>query len=326
MKVFAIIVTYNAQKWIDSCFGSLRRSSIPLHTIVVDNLSQDDTVSLLKRNYPEVELIENSQNSGFGQGNNIAIRRALDKGADYILLLNQDAWLFEDSVSKLIDASLSRPDAGIISPVHIDASLRKLDKYFSKYMLSAGVEVAPPCESLLSEYALQLPQLEIENPYTPQNQQSLFDVPFVNAAAWLLPRKTFMTVGGFDPIFFHYAEDVNYVLRAKYHNLKTIVVGGSFIVHDRAGTSRTNDRYSRWFKNYLLIRYSDINYGLLRISLITLPLQLKMIARLIADVIIGHNRESTNIRDGYRRLFTSWHKMKQSRRINRSVGQTWLDI
>lgn len=61
----------------------------------------------------------------------------------------------------------------------------------------------------------------------------LFRAPFVNAAAWLLPVSTINTIGGFDPIFFHYGEDNNYCQRILYHNLKIGVVLGTFIRHDR---------------------------------------------------------------------------------------------
>ena len=63
MKVYVIVVTYNGKKWVDLCFGSLRRSEIPLHTIAIDNASTDKTKQLIKSNYPEVELIVNQKSS-----------------------------------------------------------------------------------------------------------------------------------------------------------------------------------------------------------------------------------------------------------------------
>ena len=61
MKIFAIIVTYKGQQWYDRCFTSLRNSSIPVQTIVVDNASDDGTVEYIRENFPEIHLIESKE-------------------------------------------------------------------------------------------------------------------------------------------------------------------------------------------------------------------------------------------------------------------------
>jgi GT2 family glycosyltransferase len=65
--------------------------------------------------------------------------------------------------------------------------------------------------------------------------QDVYDVPFVNAAGWLLSKTCLMTVGGFDPIFFHYGEDDNYCQRVSYHGFKIGVLPSTYMVHDREG-------------------------------------------------------------------------------------------
>lgn len=78
---------------MDRCIGSLRRSEYPVDTVVIDNGSQDATVALLKERYPEVHVVCNRENLGFGKANNIGMRLALEKGYDAVFLLNQDAWI-----------------------------------------------------------------------------------------------------------------------------------------------------------------------------------------------------------------------------------------
>ena len=73
LKVFVIVVTYKGMQWYDRCFTSLRNSTIPIQTIVVDNASGDGTVEYIKENYPEIMLIESKENLGFGKGNNLAL-------------------------------------------------------------------------------------------------------------------------------------------------------------------------------------------------------------------------------------------------------------
>lgn len=213
MKLFVIIVTYNPKKWINNCFKSLQNSTVPLTTIVVDNCSTDGSQAIIRKFYQEVDFIASEKNLGFGKANNIGIKMAYDAGADYVLLLNQDAWIEEQTLAQLIEVAKLNPQFGILSPIHLNGAGTKLDKNFSNYIKQN--------EDLFFD-ALQH-----------QFVKSIYEVPFVNAAAWLLPRTTIETIGGFDPIFYHYAEDDNYCQRVLFHGLKIGVVPEASIFHDR---------------------------------------------------------------------------------------------
>jgi Predicted glycosyltransferases len=113
MKVSVIIVSYNFEQWIDRCLGSLRRSTFPVSVIVVDNGSKDHTTQIIERKYPEVHLIKTGVNLGFGKANNIGIRCAMERGADYFFLLNQDAWISEKTIKTLLDLFEEHPKYGI---------------------------------------------------------------------------------------------------------------------------------------------------------------------------------------------------------------------
>ena len=93
MTIFAIIVTHNGMRWADRCFGSLRTSTLPVSTIVIDNASTDGIADHLESHFPEVELIKSTENLGFAKANNIGILKAYNAGADFVMLLNQDAWI-----------------------------------------------------------------------------------------------------------------------------------------------------------------------------------------------------------------------------------------
>ena len=82
LNVYCIIVTYNAMKWLDKCLGSLRESTIPIHPVIIDN-SSDETVEYISTNYPEVHIIINDINRGFGQANNQGIEYAYKQGATH---------------------------------------------------------------------------------------------------------------------------------------------------------------------------------------------------------------------------------------------------
>lgn len=215
-KVHLIIVTYNAMKWAEKCFSSIRNSSIPANIIVVDNCSTDGTQNYIKTNFPEVEFIQSNENLGFGKANNLGIEAAYKAGADFFYLMNQDAWLFEDSIQKLLDVYNEYPhknEIGILSPMHLDGSEKKLDIFLDKY-------IAQNFESrIISDFFLNTTK-----PY--------YEIKFINAAHWFLPKQTIEKVGGFNPYFFHYGEDNEYANRIKFHKKKFLLATKSKVVHD----------------------------------------------------------------------------------------------
>lgn len=242
-NVFAIVVTYNGEKWINKCIDSLLGSVVPISIIVVDNDSTDKTKELLI-NYPNVDLIALEKNSGFGKANNVGIKIALKKSADYIFLLNQDAWIQNDTIGELLDISESNPEYGVLSPIHLNGNYTGLDLNFSK-------QVAPElCPMFYSDmYVRKL--------------KDVYELKFVNAAAWLISSQCVRTIGLFEPLFFLYGEDNNYLQRVSYHGFKIGVTPACTICHDREirGGSFSDRRKALWERTHSLILLLDINIG-----------------------------------------------------------------
>lgn len=255
MKIVIVIVTYNPSKWIDKCFSSLRISTIPINTIVIDNCSKDGSQEVIKTKYPEVELILSEKNLGFGKANNIGIKKAYDNGADYVLLLNQDVWIESNMIEKLVEYHQKNTDFDIISPIHLDGSGNNLDYNFSTYINSTD------CKDLISDI------------YMNQIKPRLYEVKFVNAAAWLLTRKCIETVGGFNPLFYHYGEDNNYIDRLHFHGLKMGICPIAKICHDREQTNKSvffeKGELSKRGKLLKYLNPSNANYIDSEISILT---------------------------------------------------------
>lgn len=218
-KIDIIIVTYNGMQWIERCLRSVLNSSVFGSVIVVDNYSEDGTVDYIKANFPEVILLEQNENLGFGKANNIGIKRAYESGAYYFFLLNQDVYVERGTIEELINAHQKEPQYGIVSPVHLNGNGDALDFNFSKFISPAR------CGKLYSDMFLN------------KVQNRIYETEFVNAAGWLLSKKCIETVGGFNPSFFHYAEDDNYVQRTRFHQLKIGVLPNAIIYHDREDRS-----------------------------------------------------------------------------------------
>ena len=192
MKVLVVIVSYNFERWIDRCLGSLHQSEHPVDIVVIDNASQDHTVQRIKKDYPHIKLIESKSNLGFGKANNIGMQMALKEGYEAVFLMNQDAWIAKDAIGILVQLCQEQPSYGILSPVHLTGNGDKPDPGFGIYAQM--------------ECLAQLP-----------NGKNLLPLPFVNAAFWMIPVSVLKKVGGFCPLFYHYGEDKDYVNRLHYH-------------------------------------------------------------------------------------------------------------
>lgn len=198
-------------QWIERCLQCC--AAYP--TVVVDNNSTDGTVAFIKSNFPSVQLFEETANLGFGQANNKGISWALRHGYSNVFLLNQDAYLEANCLETLQTVSDQHPDYGILSPIHLNGKGDQLDQRFATHVSFKKNPV------FISDVVLGHPK------------QNVYALPFVNAAAWWITKKCLDTVGGFDPLFFHYGEDDNYCQRVLYHGFKIGIVPDSFIRHDR---------------------------------------------------------------------------------------------
>jgi GT2 family glycosyltransferase len=211
--------------------------------IAIDNGSTDNSIEFIQRNYPQVTLIIQKENLGFAKANNIGFKYALENGANYIFLLNQDAWVEKDTIKILLNTFEKGEKIGIVSPVHLNGSYSGLDLNFATFM----------------------PKQFVSDAYI-QHLKEIYSVSFVNAAAWLINVECIKKVGGFDTLLFtHYGEDENYCQRVNYHGYRIVVNSKCTICHDRENrlTGKEQYRNSFWeLKNKELsfkITFANIN-------------------------------------------------------------------
>ncbi|WP_298236984.1 glycosyltransferase family 2 protein [uncultured Algibacter sp.] len=302
INLFIVIVTYNGMKWLHKCLSSCAS----YHVIVIDNNSSDDTVSFIKEEFPKTTILQQKNNLGFGAANNIGFSYALKQGADYVFLLNQDAYLKPNTVEDLVRCHKDNTDFGILSPIHLNGDGTKLDYNFSKYIALNN--------ALQNDINRQL------------FSKQIYEIPFVNAAAWLLPRKTIETVGGFDPIFYHYGEDINYTQRNEYHKLRIGVVSQIYVLHDRELRLKrqldNNSEKLTHFERSLKQNWANINNDIE--NNIRLKKQIVVKAILKSLIKLKFNEAIINI-NKYRLLNTILPDIRNSRKINKEIGLHYLD-
>ncbi len=304
-RTYIIIVTFNAMPWLKSCLDTCKGYSV----IIVDNASTDQTVTFVKKQYPAVKLLKQETNLGFGQGNNVGISYALNQGAESVLLLNQDAYLMDDCLNRLIDIQKSKPEYAILSPVHLNGEGNLLDRNFSLYM---RFDSNP---DFYSDFVLNKPK------------QVVYEVPFVNAAGWLLSKQCLESVGGFDPIFFHYGEDDNYCQRVHYHGLKIGVVPTAFLKHDREHREVIKPEknsaafFERWERSKKM-KYADINNTE---ALILLDNEIKQLERSVLKLKLKFRfATAASLNRQLRLLQKIKVEVKSSRELNVKKGRHYI--
>jgi len=237
-----IIVTYNGTSWLKKCLDSC--GDYPV--VVVDNNSSDKTISFIEENYPKVTILPQDENLGFGQANNLGITHALKEGAEHVFLLNQDVYLIDDCLSKLMLFQTKNPKYGVLSPIHFNGSGEELDEKFLLYLNRYKVSGQLLHNCLIG------------------GGEKVYPISFVNAAGWLVSKRCLTTVGGFDPLFFHYGEDRNYCQRVLYHNFIIGIVPNAHMYHDRENRLDVaiipfSKKYYEEFIRYTKVDWADVN-------------------------------------------------------------------
>ena len=214
-KLYVIIVTYNGMSWIDKCIVSVLNSSIDALPVVIDNNSNDGIVEYVKSKYTQCKIFETGKNLGFGKANNVGIQWAVEQGAEYVYLLNQDAWVENDTFEILIRIHQENKEYIILSPLQISANGLNVDKGFYENALGKN-----RCPNLYNDYLCGV-------------VKDVYPTQFVMAAHWLLYIPHLKKVGLFSPIFPHYGEDTNFVHRSHWYGFLIGVCPHTKAYHDR---------------------------------------------------------------------------------------------
>ncbi|MFH2019688.1 MAG: glycosyltransferase family 2 protein [bacterium] len=239
-KVSVIIVSYNTRrltvKSIKSAYASKGFAKDELEVILVDNNSKDDTVSYIKEHLPEVKLITNRENKGFGGGNNQGVKIAKGK---YVLLLNTDAFLAPDSLKVLVDILEKNNDIVSVGP-----QLRYGD---GRLQPSGGYLPTPLRVMAWMFWWDKLPLIKklFPTPYhvfDPAWHKKTQYPDWLMGACVMFRREEFLAAGGFDEKIFMYAEEVELYRRLK-ENLgkKVLFTPKTQVVHlGRASSNKAN--------------------------------------------------------------------------------------
>lgn len=222
-RVEIVILNFQGERWLDACLTSVFKTQYDqFEVIVVDNASGDGSVRLVQERFPAVELIVNKGNLGFSEGNNVGIRRALEKRADYIVLLNPDTKVTPEWLTQLVSVGEGLASVGIIGAVQLD--------YESTQLNSWTKSAFPHLQDVLSH---------------PEESASSVVVEWVEGACFAIKRQVLEEIGLLDPIYFAFYEEIDFCRRALLRGWETALAVHARIHHFRGGTWAADPRVKR---------------------------------------------------------------------------------
>ncbi len=249
MEVSVIIVNYNVEHFLELCLRSVFRclEGIYSEILVVDNHSSDGSVAMVKSKFPEAIIIENQENTGFSKAKNQGIRHA--KG-NFVLLLNPDTILPEDSIRNCLDFMRTHPKAGSVGARMLDGSgtflpesKRGLPTPWVSFCKAFGLSYLFPNSDKFSRYHLS---------YIPENQTA--DVDILSGAFMFIRKSALDIAGPLDESFFMYGEDVDLSFRLQKSGFRNFYFPEVSILHFKGeSTKRGSISFVRHFYKAMLL-------------------------------------------------------------------------
>lgn len=240
MSIALVMLSWNGKADTLECLQSLRKVASPsLRIIVVDNGSEDDSVNAIRSQFPEVHLIENRENLGFAEGNNVGIRYALETGAQYLLLLNNDTVVDPNILEAFLAAAQAHPQAGIFgAKIYLYDEPQKLDHLGGTWNRKKG------CFDLIG-------LREIDDG---ARWESAREVDYACGAVLFVRRAVFETVGLLENRFFVIWEEADFCFLARKAGFSTMSIPQAKIWHKVSASFVGGKPHSTyfWWRNRLL--------------------------------------------------------------------------
>ena len=242
MKVSVVIVNYNVRYFLELCLYSVKKAlrDIEGEIIVVDNVSKDTSCEMIKELFPEVVLIENTENVGFSKANNQGV--AIAKG-EYVLILNPDTVIGESLFDEILSFADQQNDLGALGVRLIDGtgsflpeSKRGLPRPKTSFERMIGSNHSGYYSSYLTK-------------------DGIGKVEVLVGAFMLMKRQRYLEVGGFDEDYFMYGEDIDLSYKLTKAGYTNYYYGKSVVIHYKGESTRKDVKYLRHFYGAMNIFY-----------------------------------------------------------------------
>lgn len=314
MLISVILVSYNTAtlsiEALDCLFAS--NGDFQLEVFVIDNASSDNSVELIKENYPNITLIQNKKNIGFGRANNQAL--SLLNG-DYVLLLNTDAFVGDDVLAKSINYMNNHEGCGILGAK----------------LIGRNGDPQPSCRFFPTPINLFIGRIGLENLFTSIKQvdDKSIDIDLTQKCDWvpgcyyLIRREVVDNVGLFDPLYFLYSEEVDHCFSVKKSGWDVVYFADIEVIHIGGESAKSVGKISNVSRQVPQLQiesellYFRKNHGLHGMLLHLLLSNLADIVQLIKDII--RFRPIQKVLFSVKRIYTFWYTLLITRVATQST-------
>jgi N-acetylglucosaminyl-diphospho-decaprenol L-rhamnosyltransferase len=242
-EVSIVVVSFDTRELTLECLRSIHRetTNLEFEVIVFDNASSDGSADAIAAEFPQVRLIRSSRNVGFAAANNLA---AAEARGEYLLLLNPDTVVLDNTVNKLLAFASENPDGGIFGgrTLNADRSLNPKSCWgrptpWSTFCRGIGLSYLFAGNRLLDPEALG-----------GWKRDTVRQVDIVSGCLLMIRMDLWRNLGGFDEQFFMYGEDADLCLRAKKRGARCVICPQATIVHYGGASERVReDKFVRVF-------------------------------------------------------------------------------
>jgi len=236
MDLTIIIVNYNVKEFLEQSIISIKKScsNIEYELFVVDNASSDGSIEIIQKKFPEVKLIANTENRGFAAANNQAITRAQGY---YILLINPDTIVQEDTFSIILNFFHNHPDCGMVGCkiLNPDGSLqlacrRSFPTPWVAFTKIIGLSKLFPGNKLFGRYNLSY-----------LDPDETYEVEAISGSFMFFRRQVIKDIGYLDESFFMYGEDLDWCFRIREAGWKIYYLPETKIIHFKGESSKKSE-------------------------------------------------------------------------------------
>ncbi|MBT8244190.1 MAG: glycosyltransferase family 2 protein [Winogradskyella sp.] len=245
-----VILNWNGKKLLEKFLPSVTKHSEEAKIYVADNASSDDSVDFIKTNYPEIKIIQNTENGGYAKGYNDALKQV---DAPVLCLLNSDIEVTEGWLQPIIAAYNSESEIGIIQPKILD------------YKQKTHFEYAGAGGGFIDKYGYPFCRGRIFNTIEKDDGQynDTIKIFWASGACFFIKNDIFKSLNGFDESYFAHMEEIDLCWRAFNDNYKTFYVGKSAVFHVGGATLQNTSSRKTYlnFRNSLftLVKNTDKN-------------------------------------------------------------------
>jgi GT2 family glycosyltransferase len=265
-KVFVIILNFNSFKDTKECLESIKNIDYDNYEIiVVDNCSEDQSYTKLKEEFPEYTMLKTHKNNGYAEGNNLGIKYALDKGSDYICVLNNDVVVETNFLSKVIDVMEKEKNIGIAGPC--------ICNYNEKNVIQAmGANI---------NLYTGLTQGKFKGTkYEEKEKENIF-VDYLGGACFVAKSEVFHKIGLIPENYFLFFEETEFCLKATRAGYKLLCVYDSRIYHKGSSTISKYSGLSYYFLNRNRVIFIRRNANIFQKFIFSIYIFIEALGRII---------------------------------------------